>query len=54
MCLSWKAELQSNSVKTNSMGPQESVRYSREIVITVKIYVVNMSFGTKKWDKIRS
>jgi len=33
-------DLQSNSVITNSMGPSVSVSYNREIVITMKIYVV--------------
>ncbi len=40
--------LQSNSVITNSMGPLKSVRHNREIVITVKVYVVNVTFGTRK------
>jgi hypothetical protein len=36
-----KKELQSNSVITNSMGPSIFARYNRDIVITVKLYVVN-------------
>ena len=40
-------KLQSNSVITNSKGPSVSVRYNREIVITVMIYVVKKPDGTK-------
>jgi len=40
-------DIQSNLVITNSMGPPLSVRYNREIVITVKIYVVKKPDGTK-------
>ena len=32
--------IQSNSVITNSMGPLVFVGYNRDIVITVKVYVV--------------
>jgi len=38
-----KFELQSNLVITNSTGPSVCVRYNRDIVITVKVYVVNTS-----------
>jgi hypothetical protein len=41
-------QIQSNSVITNSMGPRKSVRYNCEIVITVKVYVVKVPFGTRK------
>ncbi len=34
-------DLQSNSVVTNSTGPSVFDRYIRDIVITVKVYVVN-------------
>jgi len=41
--------IQSNSVKTNSTGPRTSVRYNRAtVVITVKVYVVKVPFGTRK------
>ncbi len=33
-------EVQSSSVITNTTGPSVFVRYSRDIVITVKLYVV--------------
>ena len=33
-------KIQPNSVITNSMGPLVFVRYNRDIVITVKVYVV--------------
>jgi len=35
-------QLQSNSVITNSTGPHKSVCYNCEIVMTVKVYVVNV------------
>ena len=35
-----KTYLQSNSVITNSTGPSIFVRYNRDFVITVKVYVV--------------
>jgi len=50
-CLFLRRDLtyvQSNSVITNSTGPWKYVRYNREIVITVKVYVVKVSFGTRK------
>ena len=37
----WRKDIQSNSVIANSTGPSVFVRYNREFVITVKIYVVN-------------
>jgi len=40
--------LQSNLVITNSTGPRKYVRNNREIVITVKVYVVNAPFGSRK------
>ena len=43
-------KIQSNSVITNSMGPSIYVRYNRDIVITVKVYAVKCSFGTKNMD----
>ncbi len=39
---------QSNSAITNSTGPQKSIFYSREIVITVRVYVVKLPFETQK------
>ena len=36
--------IQSNSVKTNSTGQLVCVRYSSDIVITVKVYVVEQLF----------
>ncbi len=30
------------------MGPPKSVRYNREIVITVKVYLVKVPFGTRR------
>jgi hypothetical protein len=36
----YRKHLQSNSVKTNFTGPRNSVRYNRENVITVNVYVV--------------
>ena len=38
--ISTAIRIQSNSVITNSMGPSVFVRYNRDIVITVKVYVV--------------
>ncbi len=43
--------IQSNSVITNSTGPSIFVRYNRDIVITVKLYVVKSPFGTKNFLK---
>ncbi len=40
-------EIQSNSVITNSTGPSIFVRYNRDIVINVKLYVVKSPIGTK-------
>ncbi len=40
-------EIQSNSVITNITGPSTYVRYNREFVITVNIYVVKWSLGAK-------
>ena len=31
----------------NSLGPHKSVYYDRDIVITMKTYPINLSFGTK-------
>jgi len=39
--------LQSNSVITDSTGPRKYVCYNHEIVITVKVYVVNCTI----WDQ---
>jgi hypothetical protein len=39
--------IQSNSVITNSTEPSIFVRYSRDIVISMKLYVVKEPFGTK-------
>jgi hypothetical protein len=47
-------ELQSNSVITNSTGPSIFVRYNRDIVITVKLYVVKSPHGTKNFLKFCS
>jgi len=32
--------IQSNSVTTNSTGPSEFVCYNRDIIITIKVYIV--------------
>jgi len=40
--------VQSNSVITNFTGPRKSVHYNREKGITVKVYVVKLSFGLEK------
>ncbi len=42
--------IQSNSVITNSTGPQKFVRYNHEMVNTVKVYVVKVPFGTRKGE----
>jgi hypothetical protein len=42
-------DVQSNSVITNSTGPSIFVRYNRDIVITVKLYVVKSPFGTENF-----
>jgi hypothetical protein len=39
--------IQSNSVITNSTGPSLFVRYNRDVVVTVKLYVVKSPFGTQ-------
>ena len=45
-----KLEIQSNSVIANTTGLWKYVRYNHEAVITVNIYVVNLSFGNIKLD----
>jgi len=42
--------IQSNLVVTNSTGQRKYVCYNREIVITVKIYVVKVPFETRNVD----
>ena len=49
-----KPNIQSNSVITNSTGPSVFVRYNRDFVITVKIYVVEKLLGTKNINKFCS
>ena len=41
--------IQPNSVIAKIRGVSIFARYSRDFVITANVYVINWSFGTKKW-----
>ncbi len=47
-----KINVHPNSVITNSTEPQKYIHYSRELVITKKIFEVNLSSMTKRGASI--